>query len=61
VTSAGLKSWDAAAVVLTLADAGGRSSSFHPDGDALDASGDVVATTGRVHSEQLDLLGGVPV
>ena len=49
MTSAGLKSWDAAAGVLILADAGGRSSSVDPD---------VVATNGRVHSE---LLGGVPV
>jgi hypothetical protein len=28
---------------------------------ALDASGDVVATDGRVHSELLDLLGGLPI
>jgi myo-inositol-1(or 4)-monophosphatase len=53
----GLKPWDTAAGVLILAEAGGRSTSFRPDGDALAASGEVLATNGRVHDELLELLG----
>ncbi len=52
---AGLSPWDIAAGALIVREAGGRATD-HEGNDDLLASGDVLATNGRVHPRMLELL-----
>ena len=52
---AGLSPWDIAAGALLVREAGGRATD-HAGNDDLLASGDVLATNGRIHAGMLELL-----
>ena len=52
---AGLSPWDIAAGALIVREAGGRATD-HEGNDDVIASGDVLATNGRIHARMLELL-----
>jgi myo-inositol-1(or 4)-monophosphatase len=53
---AGLSPWDIAAGAVLVREAGGRATD-HVGADDVLASGDVLATNGRIHARMLELLG----